>query len=189
MEDLTFRNATEADSDFAYMVKKAAFRKYAEKVWGWDETDQRALHVRRFAAQAFEIIGFCGKDVGVLATVEEADCIRVYQLFILPDYQGKGIGSVCMRRIMEDAGSGEKPVRLQVLKINCRAIEFYQRLGFIGVGEGDTHIQMAWSSWVTSSQGGSRGYRSLSARAPRCERGVWTIAASTEDLSGFWTSM
>jgi GNAT superfamily N-acetyltransferase len=146
MDDLTFRKATEADSDFAYGVKRTAFRKYADRVWGWDEARQRGLHETRFAAQNFEIIGFRGNDVGVLSTVEEADCVHVYQLFILPGHQGRGIGSACMKRVMGDARISRKQIRLQVLKVNSRATEFYQRLGFRNLGETDTHTQMVWST-------------------------------------------
>jgi GNAT superfamily N-acetyltransferase len=145
MEDLTFRKATEADSDFAYMVKKVTFREYADQVWGWDEAQQRGLHERRFVAQDFRIIQVGGRDVGVLATVSEADCVRVNQLFILPQYQRKGIGAACMKHVLGEAEAREKSVKLQVLKVNPRAIEFYQELGFIGVGESDTHTQLVWS--------------------------------------------
>jgi len=37
MDNLKLRKATANDSEFAYRTKKAAFRKYVEQVWGWDE--------------------------------------------------------------------------------------------------------------------------------------------------------
>jgi len=49
MNDLKLRKATTHDSEFAYQTKKTAFREYVEKVWGWDEEEQRKLHERRFA--------------------------------------------------------------------------------------------------------------------------------------------
>ena len=47
-----------------------------------------------------------------------------------------------MKRIIDDANLEQKPVTLQVLKINTRATAFYQRLGFIIVDENSTHFQM-----------------------------------------------
>lgn len=41
---ISLRHAAEEDRDFAFAVKKAAFREYVEKVWAWDETEQRTLH-------------------------------------------------------------------------------------------------------------------------------------------------
>ena len=142
MEGLSFRKAYTCDSEFVFTVKKAAFREYAEQVWGWDDGYQKELHNRRFDSQDFRIIQFRGTDVGFLATSSTPDTLKVNQLFILPDYQGKGIGSACMMRIVDDANLDRKPVALQVLKVNTRGIAFYQSLGFIIVSESSTHFQM-----------------------------------------------
>ena len=142
MEELSFRKAYASDSEFVFTVKKAAFREYVEQVWGWDDNYQRELHNRRFAAQDLRIIQFRGKDIGFLATSSTPDTLKVNQIYILPEYQGKGIGSACMTRIVDDASSEMKSVALQVLKVNTRGIAFYQRLGFAIVGESPTHFQM-----------------------------------------------
>ena len=113
-----------------------------EQVWGWDDSYQRELHNRRFAAQDVCIIQFCGVDVGFLAISHTSGMLKVNQLFILPEYQERGIGSACMRRILDDASLEQKPVMLQVLRVNTRSIAFYQRLGFTIVGESTTHVQM-----------------------------------------------
>ena len=47
-----------------------------------------------------------------------------------------------MTRIIDDANLEQKPVVLQVLKVNTRGIAFYQRLGFTIAGESATHVQM-----------------------------------------------
>ena len=142
MKELSFRKALANDSEFVFTVKKAAFREYIEQVWGWDDDYQRELHNRRFDSQDLRIIQFHGTDVGFLATSSTSDTLKVNQLFILPEYQGKGIGSVCMTRIVDDASLEMKSVALQVLKVNTRGITFYQRLGFSIVGESSTHFQM-----------------------------------------------
>lgn len=98
--------------------------------------------VGRFAAQDVCIIQFREIDVGFLAISHTLDMFKVNQLFILPEYQGRGIGSACMTRIIDDANLEGKPVVLQVLKVNTRGITFYQRLGFTIVGESATHVQM-----------------------------------------------
>lgn len=141
-ENLKFRNASASDSEFAFKVKKLAFGMYVSQIWGWDEKEQRQLHQRRFRSQEFSVIQWLETDVGILATAQEPDCLRVNQLFILPEYQGKGIGRECMVRIIEGANVLRYPVRLQVLKINNRACAFFQRLGFKRTGESDTHLFM-----------------------------------------------
>ena len=142
MEALNVRKAQATDSEFVFAVKKAAFREYVERIWGWDDTYQKELHNRRFASQDLRIIQFNRTDVGFLSTSSTRDTLKVDQIYILPEYQGRGIGAACMRDIINDANQEQKSVTLQVLRINTRATAFYQRLGFTTVDENSTHFQM-----------------------------------------------
>lgn len=145
MDGLRIRKADSADVDFTFLVKEAAFREYVEKVWGWDGADQRELHELRFASQDVRIIQYKGIDVGYYSSSATVDRVRIYQIFILPEYQRKGLGSACMNRTVADAHAQGKDVTLHVLKINTRATAFYLRLGFGIVDEDDTHVQMVKS--------------------------------------------
>jgi len=142
MTEIRLRHATAADSEFAYQTKKAAFRTYVEAVWGWDETEQRRLHKERFAAQEFRVIEAFGADVGILALDRRDDCLKVNQLFILPEHQNQGIGTASLMQTIADAREAGLPVRLGVLKVNPRALALYRRLGFSQTGEADTHVLM-----------------------------------------------
>jgi ribosomal protein S18 acetylase RimI-like enzyme len=142
MKNLNLRKATVADSEFAYQTKKAAFRGYLEKASGWNEEEQRQLHQRRFAEHDFRVIQVSGKDVGIMAMSRQPDCTKLYQMFILPEYQSQGIGEVCMKLLIKEAAVAQLPIRLRVLKVNPRACAFYQRLGFKRTGENDDHILM-----------------------------------------------
>lgn len=137
IDGLTLRKATTQDSEFAYCVKKAAFKEYVSQVWGWDETQQRKLHGQRFAVQEFRVISVDGEDVGIVATaINSLSCPRT---------RGKGIGQECVLRIMDEARRIGLPVLLCVMKVNPRAKAFYLRLGFVQTGTTDTHDLMKWS--------------------------------------------
>ena len=142
MDGVTLRKAGPKDGEFAYRVKRAAFREYVEKVWGWDEDEQRRLHEQRFRSQNFRVINLAGTDVGIVAVVAAPDCVHVNQLFLLPEHQGKGIGRACMALIIEEGRRLGLPVRLRVLKVNQRAQAFFQGLGFVRTGQTDTHVLM-----------------------------------------------
>ena len=142
----SLRKASQGDSEFAYRVKRAAFKQYAEKVWGWDEHQQRHMHDQRFRVQEFRVISLAGTDVGIMAVSVASDCMKVNQLFLLPEHQGNGIGRRCMLLIMDEARLLGLPVRLQVMKVNPRALAFYKRLGFTRIGETDTHDLMEWGA-------------------------------------------
>src|SRR5262245_33486900 len=47
---LTIRPATGADGEFVFEMKKASFGPYIEKVWGWNEAQQREIHAKAWTA-------------------------------------------------------------------------------------------------------------------------------------------
>lgn len=144
MRMLIIRQATAQDKEFAFQTKKAAFREYVEQTFGWDEAEQRRLHEERFRTQAFQVVRFGDADAGILSVDRRPESITVNQIYILPEYQGQGIGSICMATICNEAGDAGVPVRLKVLKVNRRAIAFYERLQFHKIDENDTHVFMEW---------------------------------------------
>jgi ribosomal protein S18 acetylase RimI-like enzyme len=141
MSDITLRKATADDVEFAFQIKKAAFQIYIEKVWGWDEKEQRKIHKRRFDEQEFKIIQVSGADVGLLSLIRDDNFLKLNQIFILPKFQGKGIGKKCMEKIITVADNKNRPIQLRVLKVNKRVIDFYYRLGFYKISESNTHIR------------------------------------------------
>jgi GNAT superfamily N-acetyltransferase len=144
MDGLKLRRARSDDSEFAYRVKRAAFKEYIEQVWEWDEDVQRRIHERRFVGEGFRIISVGGVDAGFVSMDTAADCVKVNQLFILPEHQSKGVGRVCMLLVMQEARELGLPVRLRVMKVNPRARAFYERLGFARYGEAEAHDLMEW---------------------------------------------
>jgi len=143
MDNLTLRKATERDGEFAYCVKKAAFKECVEQVRGWNEEEQRRFHQERFSTQGFRIIRLAGRDVGVMAMVVGPDCLKLSQLLLLPEHQGKGIGTRCMTLVMNEGRRPGLPLRLGVLKVNVRALAFYRRRPeSVRTGETETHVLM-----------------------------------------------
>lgn len=142
MDNITLRKARPSDCEFAFRAKEAAFKEYVEKAGGWSSNVQQQLHERRFGTQDFRVIDSGGIDVGIVAIVVESDCVKVNQLFLLPEYQGRGIGCECMRLIIEEARQLGLAVQLRVLKVNPRALAFYERMGFTRIGDTVTHHLM-----------------------------------------------
>ena len=138
----TLRKATPADSDFAYEVKKAAFRGYIEQAKAWDDADQRRQHERRFAEQEFQIVMWNSMPIGVIAVVVEHAYLKLNQLFIHPQRQGMGIGGHCLAMVLDRARGLQLPVWLQCMKVNPRAVAFYVRHGFRVTGDDETHLSL-----------------------------------------------
>ena len=141
---VSLRQATDADREFAFQVLKAAFGNYVKAVYGWDEQLQREIHQQRFHPSSTWIIKYNDKEIGLFAFDRETDHIRVRQLFLLPDFQGWGIGAHLMKDILKESKQKGIPIRLQVLKVNNRAKVFYERIGFSVTDETETHHKMEY---------------------------------------------
>jgi ribosomal protein S18 acetylase RimI-like enzyme len=143
--DLSFRIATSDDSKAIFEIKRAAFREYIDMVSTWDDQDQWKKHERRFAAGGFEVVLVDGEVAGYFATVMEVDCLRLNQLFIHPDFQGRQIGSAVLVELKKRIGLSNAPIRIQVLKVNPRAVQFYEREGFREVESTEEHLRLEWA--------------------------------------------
>ena len=152
MNGLTVRTAGPDDSEFAYGTRKAATKKYWDKIQPWDEAEERRVHDRRFGSQDFRVVSVDGTDVGIMALVVEPECVMLHQLFLLPEHQGKGVGRECVRLVMDEARRVGLPLRLRVLKVNPRARSFYDRLGFARTSETNIHDLMEWGQMPTQSR-------------------------------------
>ena len=135
------RTATLNDLDFLYNLHRVAMKTYVEEIWGWDEGWQKEYFRQKFDPAAIEIIRFDGKDVGAVVIEQRDTEVYISNIEILPEYQNRGIGMGIIREALAAAEQAEKPVALQVLKVN-RARGLYERLGFSVVGETQTHYFM-----------------------------------------------
>jgi ribosomal protein S18 acetylase RimI-like enzyme len=70
-----------------------------------------------------------GRMVGMAYAVPDDDEIILYMLYVHPAHQGQGIGSRLLTAI-EASKPKAKGIRLETLKDNARAIQWYERRGF-----------------------------------------------------------
>ena len=107
----------------------------------WSEVEQREVHKRRFANNDYRIIAQNGEDVGVVALEITDSSLKLNQIFVLPEFQGTGIGKRCMEELEKEARELNLPLALQVRKLNTSAMGFYNRLGYESFDETEHHIQ------------------------------------------------
>ncbi len=147
--NLTYRNATQEDAEFLYMLHRATLRDYVVQTWGeWDEDWQQTRFREAFCPERSQIIVVGGCDVGVLRLERGSHEWLLHVLEILPHWQRRGIGTRVLQSVLAGAAECQKPVALQVLQANPAKL-LYERLGFRKVGETATHIEMrAWPARV-----------------------------------------
>ncbi len=107
------------------------------------EANRRSLDAVTSGARGDFIIEQLGRPVGRLVYREEADCIHLAEIALLPDAQGRGVGSAVIGRLKACAARSGKPLRLYCDRYGSAA-GFYLKAGFSAVGETATDFLMEW---------------------------------------------
>ena len=142
------------DEPFLFEVY-ASTRLNEMAAWGWDAAQQQAFLQMQFAAQHrtyplappqnyYWIIRLNDRPIGRMIILRTDEEIRLASIVLLPEYQNAGIGTLLIQDLLAEAAAVGKPVWLHVLRSNVAAARLYERLGFVKIGEDDSHFQMEW---------------------------------------------
>ena len=125
-------------------LHKAAYLDVITRQFGpWDDEVQALLFSRKWVPEEFDVLLIDGSPIGCIRVEDHPDHMHFAEIQILPEFQGRGIGSDIIRNEMARAKGLQKPVRLQVLTSNHRALELYLRLGFEITGATDRHLVLS----------------------------------------------
>ena len=116
---------------------------YIAQTWGWNEDEQVGYHEREYKPERVHIITLARTDIGLFSVTSNGSRVLLSMLYLLPEFQRRGIGSSIVRGVQAQAQRDNLPVRLATLKVNP-AQELYRRLGFVPVEETVTHVKMQW---------------------------------------------
>ncbi len=123
-----------------YDIKKASVFPYIDKIWGWDEAYQRKdFDIDFLNIEQFSVIEIDGRICGFVQIYEHDDIVELVEIHLIPEMQGKGIGSDIINSILKRAKSENKTVRLGCFKENFKAKKLYLKLGFVLTETTDTH--------------------------------------------------
>lgn len=75
-----------------------------------------------------KIVAFC-------IAKRETDKNKLVAIYVLPNYQGLGLGKKLIEKALAWCGDNNKPIFLDVVKYNLKAKSFYEKFGFKEVGE------------------------------------------------------
>jgi len=99
---MRLRPATQQDDDFCFRLEEGTMREYIEPIYGWDVDEQRRQHAGWFKADRLSIIeDDDGTAIGVLDVSDNGDHLYVSRIEVLPEVQGRGVGTVVMEGLMK----------------------------------------------------------------------------------------
>jgi GNAT superfamily N-acetyltransferase len=139
---ITLRAGDAGDLEFLRRLHREAMRPHVERAFGvWDEADQRRRFYETTDPATHKIIELDGRPVGCQWVRQHPDALQLVRLYLLPEVQGKGVGTELMSQLCERAARFGLVVRLRVFRVNP-AQNLYLRLGFKVIGETETHLLM-----------------------------------------------
>jgi GNAT superfamily N-acetyltransferase len=152
-QSISFRPVTNDDAELLLEIYRSS-RGDDLRGLGWaDDRISEFLEMQYEAQQHFfedeykravdEIILWEAKPAGRVVVERREHEIRCIDVALLPGHRNKGIGTFLIRRLQNQARREKKPLRLQVIRFN-RAVNLFERLGFVRTSETGTHFQMEW---------------------------------------------
>ena len=138
MTQFTFRKATEGDFHRLLDIRNQVMKEYVVQVRGWDEAREEARFRGNFDADNTQVIMSNDRVAGFLGVRDKNDHLYIAQVYILPEYQGRGTGTALIREVLRRG----LPVELWVMTSNTGALRLYERLGFRVMEEDDDHYLM-----------------------------------------------
>jgi ribosomal protein S18 acetylase RimI-like enzyme len=139
------RTATEQDYAFAERLYVETMRPLLQRLEAWDEADVLGRFRASFDVAQVQIIRVDGADAGFIQTSETAAEINLDQIHLRKEYRSRGIGRQLIGDLQQSAIAKKKALSLAVVRGN-RALDLYQRLGFIVIGEDATKLYMRYNT-------------------------------------------
>lgn len=148
--ELTTRPASASDTAFARRVHHQGYREMIERQFGaWVDQDQDRFFAATWATARYDIVLCDGVPCGYVCLEDRATDVQVREIVVLPEFQGRGVGSALLGRVLDRARARKVPVRLRT-RITNRAARLYRRLGFRETGRTETHLLLEWGADVSA---------------------------------------
>jgi ribosomal protein S18 acetylase RimI-like enzyme len=158
----SLRPASPADQEFLFQLY-ASTRQAEIAALGWSPAQQESFLRMQFQAQQrwyetayagaeHRIVMLDSKPAGRLLVERGAEAATLVDISLIPEYRGRGLGTMLLRDLLHGCQNSGLAVRLQVLKTNP-AQRLYERVGFRRTNEDQLYFQMEWRPTPPPAQG------------------------------------
>lgn len=107
---------------------------------------QMSAYSAMYPNSCYHVVLLDSKLVGRLWVAPDEDELHLVDIAVHPSLQGKGIGTVLMKRLQEEAAKARLPIRCCVFRFNPGSFRFHRRLGFAVIREDQMHFYLEWRS-------------------------------------------
>ncbi len=110
----------------------------------WQFEMQRREYDARFPDARYEVIVVDGCPAGRIWLGTDDEQLHLLDIAILKEFQNRGVGTLLLRRLMDEASGADKLLRHMVFVLNHDALRFYERLGFVVIEDIGAYKHMEW---------------------------------------------
>jgi GNAT superfamily N-acetyltransferase len=105
---------------------------------------QMSEYAQLYPNSCYHLVLLDGKPAGRLWVAPGNGELQLVDIAVHPNLQGKGIGTVLVQRVQQEAAKVRLPIRCCVFRFNTGSLRFHQRLGFSILREDQTHYHLEW---------------------------------------------
>jgi ribosomal protein S18 acetylase RimI-like enzyme len=105
---------------------------------------QMSEYTQMYPNSCYHLVLLDSKPAGRLWVAPGNGELQLVDIAVHPNLQGKGIGTVLVQRLQQEAAKARLPIRCCVFRFNTGSLRFHQRLGFSILREDQTHYHLEW---------------------------------------------
>jgi GNAT superfamily N-acetyltransferase len=150
---VSLRPVSAADDEFLLTVYAGTREEELAQVPWSDEQKSEFLRSQFNLQRQHYDANYPGVDYDVILVDEQpagriwvsrGDEIRLLDIALLSEFQNRGVGTVLLRTLIDEAVRMQKSLRHMVFILNTDARRFYERLGFVVFEEVGAYLHMEW---------------------------------------------
>lgn len=126
----SFRMVANTEGEAFASIRVEAMRESLERVGRFDEVRARERFLLGFVPAHTTAVMVGGELAGFFVVRPECGRLLLDHLYVIPLYQGKGIGSLVLSAVFAEADAKQQVVRVGALR-ESKSNEFYVRHGFV----------------------------------------------------------
>ncbi|MFX1337989.1 MAG: GNAT family N-acetyltransferase [Promethearchaeota archaeon] len=138
------RPATMADKEFMMHLEKVNFQNYPKLMEQFDEEHQKYHYENYFKPKHVSIIEHANLPIGAQSLIVRRKNMFIVYLYLLPEFQNKGIDESLIKIALKRAKKEKKPVLTCMFKEDKQGMSMCHDLGFEIFAEDDLHWRVKW---------------------------------------------
>lgn len=152
--NVVLRPVTTDDNDFLLAVyANSREEELAQVNWAegqkesfvrWQFEMQRREYDARYPDARYSVILVDGQSAGRIWIGSDSEQIRLLDIALLKEFQNRGVGTLLLQSLIEEAKRSKKVLRHMVFTLNSDAHRFYERLGFVVIEDLGGYKHMEW---------------------------------------------